>query len=170
MAGKSKQARAGDIPHDLAGPSQKEAGSNQSRSAMNGHRDRVALGDTRAASKQRVTREGCPDGVRDAYIMVPPGRLERPHPAPEAGALSAELWGPATLGVSAHQVYHTQPATSSNRHRPTDRRIRAYPPVAACLWLRSSLCYNQRHVSSVRFPRGYPIWAAWPGAVKDIAR
>ena len=26
---------------------------------------------------------------------VPPGRLERPHPAPEAGALSAELWGPA---------------------------------------------------------------------------
>ena len=25
--------------------------------------------------------------------LVPPGRLERPHPAPEAGALSAELWG-----------------------------------------------------------------------------
>jgi hypothetical protein len=27
------------------------------------------------------------------YQLVPPGRLERPHPAPEAGALSAELWG-----------------------------------------------------------------------------
>src|SRR5258707_341041 len=36
---------------------------------------------------------GFPEVTR-GLRLVPPGRLERPHPAPEAGALSAELWGP----------------------------------------------------------------------------
>ncbi len=30
----------------------------------------------------------------EVLVSVPPGRLERPPPAPEAGALSAELRGP----------------------------------------------------------------------------
>ena len=36
--------------------------------------------------------------------VVPPGRLERPHPAPEAGALSTELWGPVVLVLTALPV------------------------------------------------------------------
>src|SRR5439155_15396861 len=35
---------------------------------------------------------------------APPGRLERPHPAPEAGALSAELRGRKGNDASAHAL------------------------------------------------------------------
>ena len=35
-----------------------------------------------------------PDEYNEVFVGVPPGRLERPPPAPEAGALSAELRGP----------------------------------------------------------------------------
>ena len=59
--------------------------------------------------------------------MVPPGRLERPHPAPEAGALSAELWGLAVTGIGlchpATVVYHMRNAdTRQAKHAPSKRR------------------------------------------------
>src|SRR5260221_9866911 len=56
--------------------------------------------------------------------MVPPGRLERPHPAPEAGALSAELWGPARCArTGAHPECITRLAP------PQGRRGRSYAIV-----------------------------------------
>src|SRR5258705_12067305 len=56
--------------------------------------------------------------------MVPPGRLERPHPAPEAGALSAELWGPAHC---AHAGTH--PECITRLAAPQGRRSHSYAIV-----------------------------------------
>src|SRR5712692_2416511 len=56
--------------------------------------------------------------------LVPPGRLERPHPAPEAGALSAELWGPAHC---AHAGAH--PECITRLAAPQGRRSHSYAIV-----------------------------------------
>jgi hypothetical protein len=50
--------------------------------------------------------------LRVQICLVPPGRLERPHPAPEAGALSAELWGPAGSLCSWLSLVYHRPAGS----------------------------------------------------------
>jgi hypothetical protein len=58
---------------------------------------------------------------------VPPGRLERPHPAPEAGALSAELWGP---------VVSAEPSVPHARRQYQEKRL---PPVLPCRHYLASL-------------------------------
>src|SRR6185437_108669 len=54
-----------------------------------------------------------PTRDRQPAELVPPGRLERPHPAPEAGALSAELWGLVARIPAPSSLYHIAAPASS---------------------------------------------------------
>src|SRR5487761_291343 len=63
--------------HDLASPSETTPPSRSLLTARQAH-----------GAKQ----ERAPMLIRRPLLWVLPGRLERPHPAPEAGALSTELW------------------------------------------------------------------------------
>src|SRR6185437_6215000 len=76
-----------------------------------------------------------PTRDRQPAELVPPGRLERPHPAPEAGALSAELWGqvarirraPSTL---PHRGGRFKPHREYQRTPRADNRPNAWHALA----------------------------------------
>jgi hypothetical protein len=100
-------------------------------------------------------------GVRDRFAVVPPGRLERPHPAPEAGALSAELWGPKETRqlvalISGHKCTTRLPAIQGNwrqvggKLHADAREIEETPPGLP-VRLHSCVKYRHRRIPDVDF-------------------